>query len=75
MKEKEKEGYWYITIGYVFNQEPRESGPKCTVQEFHVYKLFRLQGGGRGQGERGDSVLKSTLHTLFQTPRRITAGT
>ncbi len=28
----------YITKGYVFNQEPGESGPQCTVQEFHVFQ-------------------------------------
>jgi hypothetical protein len=27
MQDREKEGCWYITIGYVFNQEPSESGP------------------------------------------------
>jgi hypothetical protein len=34
MQEGEREGCWNITKGYVFIQEPRESGPKCTIQEF-----------------------------------------
>jgi hypothetical protein len=33
MQDREEEGCWNITIGYVFIQEPGESSPKCTLQE------------------------------------------
>jgi hypothetical protein len=33
MQEREEEGCWNITIGYVFIQEPDESGLTCTLQE------------------------------------------
>jgi hypothetical protein len=62
MQDREEEGCWNITIGYVFIQEPGESSPRCTLQEF----LFRYEymniktaddgaggGGGRGVGGGG----------------------
>ncbi len=32
-QDREEEGCWNVTIGYVFIQEPDESSPTCTSQE------------------------------------------
>jgi hypothetical protein len=53
MQDKGKEGCWNITIGYVFIQEPCESSPRCTLQEFQFrcdYEDCIVHIGGRGLG-------------------------
>ena len=61
MQDREEEGCWNITIGYVFIQEPGESSPRCTLQEFQLrYEYINIEtandgarwgeGGGRGGG-------------------------
>ncbi len=60
MQESGKDGCWYITNGYVFNQEPIKTPVKTT---FRVWGLFLqcallprevscMGGGGEGEGER-----------------------
>ena len=78
MQDREEEGCWNITIGYVFIQEPGESSPRCTLQEFQLrYEYINIEtandgagGGGRGVGgggvQRGiNTILKITIETTL----------
>jgi hypothetical protein len=53
MQEREEEGCWNITIGYVFIQEPDESSPKCTLQDSQFKCDLMTANGGVGVGGGG----------------------
>jgi hypothetical protein len=55
MQDREEEGCWNITIGYIFIQVPEESSPMCTLQEsqFKCDFVDCTIGGGEGWGGGG----------------------
>jgi hypothetical protein len=54
MQDREEEGCWSITIGYVFIQEPDESSPTCTSQESQLkFDYVDCSMGREGVGEGG----------------------
>jgi hypothetical protein len=53
MQDREEEGCWNITIGYVFIQEPDESSPTCTSQESQFKCDYVDCRMGRGRGGEG----------------------
>ena len=68
MQDREEEGCWNITIGYVFIQEPDESSPTCTSQESQFKcdyvdcRMGRGWGGGRGGGGGGGDAERGIIN-------------
>ncbi len=78
MQDREEEGCWNITIVYVFIQEPGESSPRCTLQEFqfrYEYMNIKTADDGAGVGGVGGGGWEGGVQRGIITILRITIET
>jgi hypothetical protein len=70
MQDREEEGCWNITIGYVFIQEPDESSPKCSFKESRFKCDLMTAHGGWGRGVGGGAG-RERLFTILKITNKL----